>query len=121
MANALNRSLFNGSGDKAANIAGIASQDKGNGSSASGNSLYEEVESLIEKVKAGNFNVSASTKGKSGLEKDILESINEILAACSEKVYWYESMLDAIPFPMSVTDSNMNWMFLNNAVHMRIS
>ena len=28
---------------------------------------------------------------------------------------WYESILDAIPFPMSVTDMNMNWTFINQA------
>ncbi len=92
MANALNRSLFNGSGDKAVNIAAIASQDKGNGSSIPGNSLYEEIESLMEKVKAGNFNVSASTKGKSGIERDIIESINEMLSMCSERITSFEAI-----------------------------
>ena len=28
---------------------------------------------------------------------------------------WYESILDAIPFPMSITDMNMNWTFINHA------
>ncbi len=28
---------------------------------------------------------------------------------------WYKSILDAIPFPMSVTDMNMNWTFINHA------
>lgn len=33
----------------------------------------------------------------------------------AEKSYWYESMLDSIPFPISVTDMNMNWTFINAA------
>lgn len=29
---------------------------------------------------------------------------------------WYESILDSIPFPVSVTDLNMNWTYMNPAV-----
>ncbi|MDR2730133.1 MAG: response regulator [Treponema sp.] len=33
----------------------------------------------------------------------------------SEKTaHWYRSILDAIPFPVSVTDINTNWTFINN-------
>ena len=32
-----------------------------------------------------------------------------------EKAHWYESILDALPMPVSVTDSNMNWTFINRA------
>ncbi len=34
----------------------------------------------------------------------------------SRKVYWYESLLDSIPFPISVTDMKMNWTFINKPV-----
>lgn len=34
----------------------------------------------------------------------------------NNKIHWYESMLDSIPFPISVTDSNMNWTFVNRPV-----
>ena len=30
-------------------------------------------------------------------------------------VYWYESILDSIPFPLSVTDMKRNWTFINKA------
>lgn len=33
----------------------------------------------------------------------------------TEKFVWYEAMLDALPFPLSVTDMDMNWTFINKA------
>ncbi|MDR3572633.1 MAG: methyl-accepting chemotaxis protein [Anaerolineaceae bacterium] len=33
-----------------------------------------------------------------------------------EKIVWYEALLDAIPFPISVTDMNMKWTFINSPV-----
>ncbi|MDR1702397.1 MAG: PAS domain-containing protein [Sporomusaceae bacterium] len=32
------------------------------------------------------------------------------------KLIWYESILDSIPFPLSITDMNMKWTFINRAV-----
>ncbi|MFP4546197.1 MAG: methyl-accepting chemotaxis protein, partial [Methanomassiliicoccales archaeon] len=45
----------------------------------------------------------------------IVEGVNHALDTISEKVFWYEQILDAVPFPMSVTDMNMNWTFVNRA------
>ena len=32
------------------------------------------------------------------------------------KIYWYENILDCIPFPLSITDNNRNWTFVNKSV-----
>ena len=32
-----------------------------------------------------------------------------------ELAYWYKSILDAIPYPITVTDANMDWTFVNKA------
>ena len=32
------------------------------------------------------------------------------------KIYWYECLLDSIPFPITVTDMNRRWTFVNKAV-----
>jgi len=32
------------------------------------------------------------------------------------KVHWYENILDNIPFPISITDKDLNWTFINRAV-----
>jgi methyl-accepting chemotaxis protein len=33
-----------------------------------------------------------------------------------KKIYWFEGILDSIPNPVSITDINMNWTFINKAV-----
>lgn len=41
--------------------------------------------------------------------------IKALSQAHEQKCVWYESMLDALPFPLSVTDMNMKWTFINKA------
>ena len=43
------------------------------------------------------------------------EAIYAIWKARKEKSYWYESILNTIPYVISVTDMNMNWTFCNKA------
>ena len=36
--------------------------------------------------------------------------------AARERFHWYESLLDAVPLPLSVTDNEMRWTFVNKVV-----
>lgn len=36
--------------------------------------------------------------------------------AAEEKIYLYEQIMDSLPWPLSVTDSKMNWTFINKPV-----
>jgi len=42
--------------------------------------------------------------------------LSQVVDQMKEKVVWYEAILDSIPFPLSVTDINMNWTFINRPV-----
>ena len=41
--------------------------------------------------------------------------------AVAKKIQWYESLLDSIPFPISVTDVDMNWTFINRPVEQMLN
>ena len=43
------------------------------------------------------------------------DHINRAFDIVIDKMFWYEGMLDAIPFPILVTDLNMRWTFINRA------
>ncbi|EHQ36538.1 methyl-accepting chemotaxis protein [Methanoplanus limicola] len=61
------------------------------------------------------INVSAiPVFDKNGEFKNVNTTWVDITDMENEKA-WFESILDAIPFPVSVTDLNMNWTYLNPA------
>lgn len=45
----------------------------------------------------------------------LANTLLEQLHSSNEKTHWLESLLDSIPFPISVTDMNMQWTFINKA------
>jgi len=46
----------------------------------------------------------------------IAQALVNTTNAVNEKIYWYVALLDSIPFPLSVTDMDMNWTFINKPV-----
>ena len=40
---------------------------------------------------------------------------HELIEEAKDRAAWYQSILDAVPFPVSVTDLDMNWEFINRA------
>jgi PAS domain S-box-containing protein len=48
--------------------------------------------------------------------KAALAKIAEESAKIETMAHWYKSILDATPLPITVTDANMNWTFVNTAV-----
>ncbi|HEY3267042.1 MAG TPA: methyl-accepting chemotaxis protein [Armatimonadota bacterium] len=79
-------------------------------------SLVADINLLKRSAARGDFAARADALKHSGDYRGIVEGMNDTLGTVADKVFWYEQMLDAIPFPISVTDMEMNWTFINKPV-----
>jgi len=50
------------------------------------------------------------------ISKVIERRLEDMMAKIREQAHWYESILDATPLPITVTNADMNWTFVNKAV-----
>jgi methyl-accepting chemotaxis protein len=78
--------------------------------------LIEDSEMLAEAAVHEHFDVRADETKHNGDFQKVVQGVNNTLDTVVAKVYWYNSILDSIPFPISVTDMDRNWTFLNTAV-----
>jgi methyl-accepting chemotaxis protein len=80
---------------------------------------YSTLKSGLEKIATGEGfpeDQMKSLKSHSDLFTDLAFSLENAETYYKEKIHWYVGLLDAIPFPLSVTDMNMNWTFINKPV-----
>ncbi|HWQ79113.1 MAG TPA: methyl-accepting chemotaxis protein [Anaerovoracaceae bacterium] len=83
---------------------------------ASINRLIADTNMLSHSALAGDFETRADAGLHEGDFRRIIEGVNGTLDTIVDKVFWYEQLLDAVPFPISVTDLDMNWTFINKPV-----
>ncbi|MCL2698898.1 MAG: PAS domain S-box protein, partial [Defluviitaleaceae bacterium] len=77
-----------------------------------------DIDSLAATAAGGDLNAQADVRKYTGDWAQLLNNLNNLVQSIAEKANWYESLLDAIPFPISVTDNNMNWTFINKPTEM---
>ncbi len=75
----------------------------------------DELSRLVKAATGGHFEMRIDASKLSGADREIAEGVNQTLDAVKEKLNWYESILDAVQFPIHVLDKDMNWVFLNKA------
>ncbi|MCL2874533.1 MAG: methyl-accepting chemotaxis protein [Defluviitaleaceae bacterium] len=84
--------------------------------SAEGNENYSNFVSKFEKA---GINFCESRVGNTGHQSligiDTLE-LERGVDSYKKEIYWLTSILDALPIPLSVTDKDMNWTFINKVV-----
>ncbi len=80
------------------------------------NELISDANKLASAAENEEFSTRADETKHTGDFRKIIEGVNKAFKSAADKLYLYESSLDAVPFPISVTDSDMNWLFFNKAV-----
>ena len=78
--------------------------------------LVGETKMLTDAAMAEKFETRADALSINKEFRPIIAGFNQVLNVVVEKIFWYEQLLDSIPFPVSVTDMNMNWTFINAPV-----
>jgi methyl-accepting chemotaxis protein len=63
----------------------------------------------------GDFSHEVAGGQYTGALRSVAESTARILEASADKADWYVAILDAVPFPIHVIDTDMKWVFLNKA------
>jgi methyl-accepting chemotaxis protein len=77
--------------------------------------LVKDSNMLVNAAIAEKFDTRADAVQHNGNFKKIVEGVNKTLDVIVTKIFWFEQLLDAIPSPVSVTDLDMNWTFINKA------
>lgn len=80
------------------------------------NALVTDVYMLEQAAIKQEFGVRADASCHQGDFRQIVAGVNQTLDTVVDKIFWYESILDSLPWPLSVTDLNMQWTFINKAV-----
>ena len=75
--------------------------------------MSKDVDMLTAAMAKGQNNVRADITKHQGAYASIVSGVNATLDKTVEKTYWYEQILDSIPFAISVTDMEMKMTFLN--------
>jgi methyl-accepting chemotaxis protein len=77
--------------------------------------LIADVDGLVSAAVAEKFDTRADGTRHAGDYRRIVEGVNRTLDVVVDKMGWYQGIIDAVPFPIHVLDTNMKWVFLNKA------
>lgn len=78
-------------------------------------SLSSDTRILTKAGIEGKLDTRADASRHEGEYRTIVEGLNATVDAMADKVVWYESILDAVQFPIHVTDMGMKWTYMNKA------
>ena len=76
-------------------------------------SLINEASMLSNAAIEGQWATRGNAEAFNGGFREIVEGVNATLDTVVDKMVWYEAIIDAVPFPIHVTDNDMKWTFMN--------
>jgi methyl-accepting chemotaxis protein len=77
--------------------------------------LVADAGQLSNAATAGKFETRADASRHLGDFRKVIQGTNDTLDAVVDKLEWYRSIIDAVPFPIHVIDRDMKWTYLNKA------
>ncbi|WP_414732906.1 methyl-accepting chemotaxis protein [Acetobacterium carbinolicum] len=77
--------------------------------------LIAEATMLSNSALAGRWETRGDEDAFKGGFKEIVQGVNATLDTVVDKMVWYEAIIDSVPLPLHVTDTNMKWAFMNKA------
>jgi len=77
--------------------------------------LVADSKTLSDAAIAGDLMKRADASRHQGDFRKVVEGVNGTLDAVADKAVWYMAIIDAIPFPIHVTDMDMKWTLFNKA------
>lgn len=78
--------------------------------------IGEELSDISADAAKGIFDAREIGNSYKGVYGDIMQSFNDILKSAAERMSLLEEIIDSIPFPVSVTDMNGKWIFVNRSM-----
>ncbi len=75
--------------------------------------LAHEADLLRQAAARGDLDARADASKHQGEFREIADAMNAALDAAADKAAWHVAIIDAVPFPIHVTDANMKWTFMN--------
>jgi methyl-accepting chemotaxis protein len=75
--------------------------------------LAHETDLLRQAAARGDLDARADASKHQGEFREIADAMNAALDASADKAAWHVAIIDAVPFPIHVTDANMKWTFMN--------
>ena len=70
---------------------------------------------LSDSAIRGDFTKRAEAAKHAGEYGKVISGVNQTLDTVVDNMFWYEAIIDGIPFPVHVTDMDMKWTFMNRA------
>ncbi|MDD3350703.1 MAG: HAMP domain-containing protein, partial [Eubacteriales bacterium] len=77
--------------------------------------LVADTKMLSDAAIQGDFNKRADVERHMGDFRKVIEGVNQTMDTVVDKANWYQAIIDAIPFPVHVTDMDMKWTLFNTA------
>jgi methyl-accepting chemotaxis protein len=75
--------------------------------------LAHEANLLRQAAARGDLDTRADASKHQGEFREIVDATNAALGAAADKLAWQVAIIDAVPFPIHVTDADMKWTFMN--------